>query len=195
VLARCRGPEEFSSILLPGDWFFGRTNFQKKRIAKLAKMNQRILKIDDDSFAIYTTPTVLNPASPLFILHHGGGHCASVWTKCITELHKLNPNCSILAYDSRSHGSFAILNTPGLSNCIDESDLSLSRLSQDLVSIVQSTYDGSPPSQIILVGHSLGGAVVVDVAKRRLLPKILGVCVIDVVEGISLFLTIFRHSY
>jgi hypothetical protein len=36
------------------------------------------------------------------------------------------------------------------------------------------------------VGHSLGGAVVVDVAKRRLLPKIVGVCVIDVVEGTAI---------
>jgi pimeloyl-ACP methyl ester carboxylesterase len=52
--------------------------------------------------------------------------------------------------------------------------------------VVQAAYSGTPPSQIILVGHSLGGAVVVDVAKQCLLPKIIGVCVIDVVEGTAI---------
>lgn len=39
-----------------------------------------------------------------------------------------------------------------------------------------------PP--IILVGHSLGGAVAVDAASK--IPAVEGVCVIDIVEGTAM---------
>lgn len=41
---------------------------------------------------------------------------------------------------------------------------------------------------MVLVGHSLGGAVVVDAAKQgKLGDKVLGYAVLDVVEGASTF--------
>ncbi|KAL3895825.1 MAG: hypothetical protein SGCHY_004464 [Lobulomycetales sp.] len=142
-------------------------------------MQSRVIETPDKSqFAAYSIPSDLDPHLPLFVLHHGGGHCAAVWTLCARKLASLVPKSSILAYDCRGHGR---------TQTVEESDLSLDRLSQDLVSLVHAAYGESGlPSQIILVGHSLGGAVVVDVAKRRLLPKVIGVCVLDVVEGTAM---------
>lgn len=42
--------------------------------------------------------------------------------------------------------------------------------------------EGSPP--VILIGHSMGGAVAVETA--RVLPGVVALCVIDVVEGTAL---------
>lgn len=42
--------------------------------------------------------------------------------------------------------------------------------------------DGPPP--VILIGHSMGGAVAVETA--RILPGVVALCVIDVVEGTAL---------
>lgn len=68
-----------------------------------------------------------------------------------------------------------------------EPDLSLETLSQDLVYVIRQTqiklgWESLP--DIVLVGHSLGGAVITDVAKNgELGPKILAYAVLDVVEG------------
>lgn len=68
-----------------------------------------------------------------------------------------------------------------------ELDLSLETLSQDLVYVIRRTqtrmgWEALP--DIILVGHSLGGAVITDVAKNgELGSKLLAYAVLDVVEG------------
>lgn len=68
-------------------------------------------------------------------------------------------------------------------------DLSLESLSEDLVTMVQLTKAKMGWEELpgmVLVGHSLGGAVVVDAAKQgKLGDKVLGYAVLDVVEGAS----------
>lgn len=68
-----------------------------------------------------------------------------------------------------------------------EFDLSLENLSQDLLDVVQLTRKqlGWPEMPgLILIGHSLGGAVVTDLAMNaRLGNAVLGYAVLDVVEG------------
>jgi protein phosphatase methylesterase 1 len=70
-----------------------------------------------------------------------------------------------------------------------ELDLSLETLSKDLVHAVRKTQARMKWEQlpdIVLVGHSLGGAVITDVAKNgELGPKVLAHAVLDVVEGES----------
>lgn len=44
--------------------------------------------------------------------------------------------------------------------------------------------EGAP--NILLVGHSLGGAVAIHISNLRLIPTLVGVCVIDVVEGTAI---------
>jgi protein phosphatase methylesterase 1 len=68
-----------------------------------------------------------------------------------------------------------------------ELDLSLGTLNQDLVYVVRKTqaemgWEELP--DLVLVGHSLGGAVITDVAKKgELGNKLLAYAVLDVVEG------------
>ena len=70
------------------------------------------------------------------------------------------------------------------------SDFSLMTLSSDLAFVVEAVKTKmSWPKlpDILLVGHSLGGAVVVDLAHRSLLGSaVLGYAVIDVVEGYAI---------
>ena len=86
----------------------------------------------------------------------------------------------MLSVDARGHGS-----TTDESD--QELDLSLETLTDDLLFVVRQTkevmqWDEMPP--IVLVGHSLGGAVVTTLAKRADLgASVLGFAVLDVVEG------------
>lgn len=88
------------------------------------------------------------------------------------------PSAGILAIDARGHGETATSN---------DQDLSLSTLAQDLVLILDLTRQRSgwdKPPDLVLVGHSLGGAVVAEVAKSYALgSSVLGYAVLDIVEG------------
>lgn len=42
---------------------------------------------------------------------------------------------------------------------------------------------GDLPPPIMLIGHSMGGAIAVHSAASNLVPNLLGLCMIDVVEG------------
>ncbi|WAR00832.1 PPME1-like protein [Mya arenaria] len=56
---------------------------------------------------------------------------------------------------------------------------------RDVGAVVRELYGEEPPS-IILVGHSMGGAIAVHVAVQSLIPSLAGLIVIDVVEGTAL---------
>lgn len=53
---------------------------------------------------------------------------------------------------------------------------------RDVANVVRATYGEIPPP-IILVGHSMGGAIAVHATSGALLPSVVGLVVIDVVEG------------
>lgn len=126
-----------------------------------------------DSFRIYkNSPKREN--GPLFVMHHGAGSSALTfgWTaKYIKELTK--SECGVIAVDSRGHGA--------TKTTVFDSDFSLETLSNDLIHVIKETV--KPNQDIILVGHSMGGSVVVNVAHKRVLKNIIGVTVLDVVEG------------
>jgi protein phosphatase methylesterase 1 len=117
---------------------------------------------------------------PLFVMHHGAGSSALSFAVVGSEIRKRLPAAGILSPDARGHGETT--NPDG-----DKLDLSLSTLSNDLLSVIKRTKDEMkwkelPP--IILVGHSLGGAVVTELAKSGALGNaLLGYAVLDVVEG------------
>lgn len=48
--------------------------------------------------------------------------------------------------------------------------------------MVEALYGESPPP-IMIIGHSMGGAIAVHTAVAHHVPSLLGLCVIDVVEG------------
>ena len=90
----------------------------------------------------------------------------------------------MLSLDAREHGSTTTTDQNGDPV---EYDLHLESLSHDLVFVlqqVQSKMGWESLPDIVLVGHSLGGSVVTDVAKKGVLSsKLLAYAVLDVVEG------------
>lgn len=59
-------------------------------------------------------------------------------------------------------------------------------LSSDVINVINALYgEDSPP--LVVMGHSMGGAVAVNVASSERCPhSLIGVAVIDVVEGTAL---------
>lgn len=53
---------------------------------------------------------------------------------------------------------------------------------RDVGNVVEALYGDLPPP-IMLIGHSMGGAIAVHTAVANLVPSLLGLCMIDVVEG------------
>ncbi|KAL5112899.1 hypothetical protein TcWFU_009229 [Taenia crassiceps] len=112
---------------------------------------------------------------PLLFFIHGGGFSALSWSllsKAITE----DVRCQCLAVDMRGHGD---------TKCKDESDYSIETLANDIIQIIFAMFPTEAPP-IILIGHSMGGAVAVHVAQKRAIPSFAGLVVVDVVEGTAL---------
>lgn len=117
-------------------------------------------------------------------MHHGAGSSGLSFATCTVELRKILPKAGMLSLDAREHGSTTTTSRDGEAA---EYDLRLETLSQDLVFVihqVQERLGWENLPDIVLVGHSLGGSVVTDVAQRGDLgSKLLAYAVLDVVEG------------
>ncbi|KAJ3086603.1 Protein phosphatase methylesterase 1 [Quaeritorhiza haematococci] len=135
----------------------------------------------------------------LFVLHHGAGHSALSWALTAHHMKALfssppsppstpgnsnyadqahSPAPTILCYDCRGHG---------YTRTSRDEDLSLSTLATDMANVVRHAFPKEVVwKEVVLVGHSLGGSVVVDVATKNLIKGVIGVGVVDVVEGTAL---------
>lgn len=113
-------------------------------------------------------------------MHHGAGSSGLSFALVGSEIRKRMPNAGILAMDCRGHGSTTTKKD-------DDVDLKLHTLSDDLLYVIQSVkkemnWAALPP--LVLVGHSLGGAVVTELANTgKLGASLLAYAVLDVVEG------------
>lgn len=103
--------------------------------------------------------------------------------------------CRCTAVDLRGHGD---------TTTQDETDMSAAVLSKDVGDVI-SAYYGEEAPPIILIGHrwpfctcsliylclylSMGGAIAVHTAHHNLVPSLIGLVVIDVVEGESRWLS------
>lgn len=128
------------------------------------------------------------------MMHHGAGSAAFSFALLVTEIRRLLPEAGIIAPDARGHGETVVNTTSGDERPLD---LSLAALSNDLVEVIRLTQHKLGWSEVpgmVFVGHSLGGAVVANVAKGGVYAdKLLGYAVLDVVEGelYSLYLCAF----
>jgi protein phosphatase methylesterase 1 len=151
------------------------------------------LKSETDPAVIYhaflTSP---GDKGPLFVMHHGAGSSGLSFAVVGSEIRKRLPTAGILALDCRGHGSTIAPDD-------SELDLSLDTLSADLFNVIRLTKTQMKwqelPS-VILVGHSLGGAVITDLAKSgKLGTSLLGYAVLDVVEGSAIDALQSMHTY
>ncbi|KAH6637883.1 protein phosphatase methylesteras-like protein 1 [Boeremia exigua] len=132
-------------------------------------------------FHVYITPPA-SLQSPLLVLHHGAGSSAMSFALAAKEIRKAMPGIGILALEAREHGSVVWDESGAVDN-----NSSVDLLGQDMVdmiSLTQQKMGWKELPTLVLIGHSLGGAVVTHVANMGLLGnKILGFAVLDVVEG------------
>ncbi|OAA62607.1 ribosomal protein carboxylic ester hydrolase [Niveomyces insectorum RCEF 264] len=155
----------------------------------------------------YLTSPVGN--GPLFVMHHGAGSSGLSFAVVGAEIRKRLPSAGILSMDARDHGLTRVVGGSSTvgggggsssgsgSGSGDGPDLRLRTLSADLLAVIrgaqaQMRWPALPP--MVLVGHSLGGAVVTDLASSGGLgpatttgttpaSPLLGFAVLDVVEG------------
>ncbi|XP_070799126.1 protein phosphatase methylesterase 1 [Pituophis catenifer annectens] len=124
-----------------------------------------------DTFRVYKSGS----EGPVLLLLHGGGHSALSWA-VFTAAIVNRIQCRIVALDLRGHGETKVRNPE---------DLSAETMSKDVGNVVEVMYgDLCPP--IMLIGHSMGGAIAVHTAASNLVPSLLGLCMIDVVEGTAM---------
>jgi len=104
---------------------------------------------------------------------HGGGYTGLSFALIAG---KMKEKVRVVAMDMRGHG---------LTKTSDNTDLSAETQCQDVLNVISAMYGSEPPA-IILIGHSMGGAIAVRVAAKRALPTLAGLVVIDVVEGTAM---------
>lgn len=130
------------------------------------------------TYHVYLTSPV--EKGPLFVMHHGAGSSGLSFAVVGAEIRKRLPSAGVLAVDCRGHGLTVAPEDAEL-------DLRLETLSSDLFSVIELTkvqMNWQHLPSIMLIGHSLGGAVVTDLAKAfKLGTSLLGYAVLDVVEG------------
>ncbi|KAF8813476.1 protein phosphatase methylesterase [Phlegmacium glaucopus] len=128
---------------------------------------------------IYYTPPKLGNGT-VMICHHGAGYSGlsfACLAKEVTEMTK--GECGVLSLDARRHGRTS-------STEVADSDLSIDVLVADFCEMLQILFpDPSNCPTFLLVGHSMGGSVVVRSCPRLIEKKyrVAGVVVLDVVEG------------
>eukprot|EP00126_Sphaerothecum_destruens_P015127 Sdes_comp9045_c0_seq1m478 len=152
------------------------------RVYEIETENAPVGEIQDPVAKKVALSQNLGPQKPLLVLIHGGGHSALSWCVFCEEITKLC-QCRILAIDLAGHGH---------TKTEDTSDYSLERLSNDVFEIILEaikTYPSSMgfDSNIVLIGHSLGGGIAVQVARNPAMKhKVKGLVVIDLVEGTAM---------
>ncbi|MBN3322912.1 PPME1 methylesterase, partial [Atractosteus spatula] len=129
---------------------------------------------------------------PVLVLLHGGGHSALSWA-VFTAAMTSRVTCRVLAMDLRGHDYFLKIKLLSyahysFNDCIGDTqvrnsdDLSTQTMSRDVANVVRAIYGEIPPP-LILVGHNMGGAIAIHTATSNLIPSVVGLVVIDVVEG------------
>ncbi|KAK2579588.1 hypothetical protein KPH14_010883 [Odynerus spinipes] len=125
------------------------------------------IKLGENTFHIYTK----GMEGPTLVLLHGGGYSALTWAE-LTKSIMTMVVCKVMAIDLRGHGD---------THTTNEEDLSADTLAADVAAVIEVAIEEGP---VILVGHSMGGAVAVKAAP--LIPNLYGLGVIDVVEGTAM---------
>ncbi|EME79190.1 uncharacterized protein MYCFIDRAFT_190198 [Pseudocercospora fijiensis CIRAD86] len=137
------------------------------------------------TYHVYLTPPPDGQKGPLFVCHHGAGASGLSFALFAQHVRQRLPSAGVLSLEARGHGSTVTSASTGE----EIRDSSLDTLVADAVSMIALTAAAqgwSPLPPCVLVGHSLGGAVLTTIAATQhhaFGSNLIGYCVIDVVEG------------
>ncbi|GAA5944191.1 hypothetical protein JCM1841_006436, partial [Sporobolomyces salmonicolor] len=128
----------------------------------------------------------------VFVCVHGAGYSGLSFA-CVAQslVEKGEGKVGVLAYDARGHGKTRMPPAPALAavNETEQPKMALENLADDLVRLLKVVWpDRAEAPSVILVGHSMGGAVVADACNRiqESVTEVIGVAVVDVVEGTAI---------
>lgn len=144
---------------------------------------------DQKEFNVYySPPSEVN--APLFIFHHGiasSGLSFAVTAQAIRSkmsaqlaanpVAKEQYIAGTISFDMRGHGTTTIRGN-------DHNNFSLDTMVDDFITMCQKVIEVKhlDKNPIIMVGHSMGGAVVSKAAVTKRLKNVVGLCVLDAVE-------------
>lgn len=134
------------------------------------------------TYHVYVTAPQSTSKDPLFVCHHGAGSSGLSFARTCKQIRERMSGAGVMSVEARNHGSIVFDAAGGLSY-----DYSLDALADDLYAMIcltQGKLQWQSLPNVVLIGHSLGGAVVTKLACRASLgQKLIGYAVIDVVEG------------
>ncbi|KAK4046685.1 Protein phosphatase methylesterase 1 [Microbotryomycetes sp. JL201] len=149
-------------------------------------------------FRVYYTPPAPDSRNSdtgpgtVFLFVHGAGYSAFSWALCSkTLVEHSRGQVGVLAYDARGHGKSEpgktrLTNNQGQGVAETGLSMSLASMVDDLVNILKNLFpDRDHAPSFVLVGHSMGGAVVAEACPRvqAEVGAVTGIVVVDVVEG------------
>ncbi|KRY87868.1 Protein phosphatase methylesterase 1 [Trichinella pseudospiralis] len=143
----------------PLEW---NTYFDKKETVKIS---------DKNLFNVY----IKGKDGPLLVFLHGGGCSALSWA-CLAKYLSSLITCTVFAIDLRGHGE---------TTTDDQYNLALEVMADDVAAVLKA-YFSQITAPVILIGHSMGGAVAVEVANSKNIPSLAALIVVDVAEGSAL---------
>lgn len=116
---------------------------------------------------------VAGPVVPVYVLLHGGGLSSLSWALVARTLKRHGRPA--LAYDFRAHGG----------STGDELELTAEQLCSDTISVIEAVVGTEAP--LVIVGHSLGGAIAAKVScTPKLRDRVTAVAMIDIVESVAM---------
>ena len=159
--------------------------FQSKETIKIP--NHKDSSVTDEFNVYICGDNSADSDCPLILLLHGGGFSGLSWALFSKEIEKRCKNCQIVAPDLRGHGDTVIAPEGG-----DESDWSTETQCKDVAAIAKvilnkrKNTDANTEVPVVIVGHSMGGAIATHISKGNYIPSLVSLVVIDVVEGTAL---------
>ena len=111
---------------------------------------------------------VVGKGDPLIVLIHGWATDANYWN---AQINPLTAKYTVVSVDLAGHGG----------STKNRSDWSMEKYGEDVAAVVQRI----PDQPVILVGHSMGGTVALEAA-RKLGNRVIGIIVVDALKSVGL---------